>query len=250
MSAPTIDTTPSRSVQPPTRPRRGTRAVARLAGASYLLMFALAILANFLVLEGLVVDGDAAATTRNIAEAPAVLAAGISAFLVILALDVVLAWALYVVFSPAGRRTALAMAWFRVGYSLGLGIALAFLVQALVTATAGPPGDGTRAAATMAAVEAFQRTWLVALVLFGAHLILLGLLVARCAFAPRALGFLLAFAGAAYIADTAAHFTLPDYASVAGLFVALVALPSMIGEGWLGFWLLLTRRLDERTSGE
>jgi hypothetical protein len=39
---------------------------------------------------------------------------------------------------------------------------------------------------------------------------------------------------------------LTDYEAVAGLFLVGVALPSMIGEGWLGFWLLLTKKLEDR----
>jgi hypothetical protein len=35
-----------------------------------------------------------------------------------------------------------------------------------------------------------------------------------------------------------------DYEAVAGVFLVVVALPSMIGEGWLGFWLLLTKKLE------
>lgn len=30
--------------------------------------------------------------------------------------------------------------------------------------------------------------------------------------------------------------------AVAIVFLAIVAVPSMVGEGWLGLWLLLTRR--------
>jgi hypothetical protein len=30
---------------------------------------------------------------------------------------------------------------------------------------------------------------------------------------------------------------------VSGLFLVLVAVPSMVGEGWLGVWLLTTRRI-------
>ena len=42
--------------------RRSRRTAARIAGISYVALFALAIFANFFVREGLVVGGDAAAT--------------------------------------------------------------------------------------------------------------------------------------------------------------------------------------------
>jgi Domain of unknown function (DUF4386) len=224
------------------RPRR----IARIAGASYLLMFALAILANVLVLDGLVAAGDPAATTANIASSPGLLRTGILAFLLIVLLDITLAWALQVVFRSVDRELSLVMAWFRLGYSVMLAVALVFLVQALTVATATVASADTAAEQTMHAIDAFKTTWLLGLCLFGVHLVLLGALVARSRFAPRVLGYILAFAGLAYVADTVAQLAVPGYSAVSGLFLALVAVPSMLGEGWLGIWLLTTRRLPAR----
>jgi hypothetical protein len=50
---------------------------------------------------------------------------------------------------------------------------------------------------------------------------------------------LLAVAGAAYILDTVAHLVLADYQSLAGVFLAIVAVPSILGELGLAGWLLL-----------
>lgn len=217
--------------------------IARIAGASYLLMFVLAIVANFLVLQGLVVEGDPTATTANIAGSPDLMRTGILAFLLIVLLDVTLAWALQVVFRSVNRELSIVMAWFRLAYSVVLGIALAFMVQALALATTAASSVDARAAQTMGAIDAFQTTWQLGLCLFGVHLVLLGVLVARARFAPRALGYILAIAGGAYIADTVAHLALSDYSTVSAVFLVLVAVPSMVGEGWLGIWLLTTRRL-------
>jgi hypothetical protein len=46
-------------------------------------------------------------------------------------------------------------------------------------------------------------------------------------------------AGAAYIIDTLARAVLSDYADVENLFLAIVAIPSVIGELWFTLWLLL-----------
>ncbi len=219
------------------------RGIARIAGASYLGMFVLAIVANFVVLEGLVVEGDALATTANIADSPALMRAGILAFLLIVLLDITLAWALQVVFRSVHRDLSIVMAWFRLGYSVMLGAAVVFLVEALSSATTAPSSGDAPALRTMRAIDAFQTTWMLGLCLFGVHLVLLGVLVARSRFASRVLGYLLAFAGLAYAADTVAHLGLADYSTVSGLFLVLVAVPSMVAEGWLGIWLLTTRRL-------
>lgn len=226
------------------------RRVARIAGASYLSLFVLAIVANFVVLEGLVVEGDPLVTTANIADSPGLMRAGILAFLLIVLLDITLAWALQVVFRSVNRYLSIVMAWFRVAYAVMLGVAVVFLVRALfsATATAAPSSVDAPAAQTMQAIDAFQTTWMLGLCLFGVHLVLLGVLVAMSGFAPRVLGCILAFAGVAYVADTVAHLALPDYSAVSGLFLVLVAVPSMVAEGWLGIWLLTTRRLRGRRS--
>ena len=50
---------------------------------------------------------------------------------------------------------------------------------------------------------------------------------------------LLVAAGAAYVLDTVAHLVLADYEASADLFLAIVALPSLIGEMSFAVWLLL-----------
>ena len=219
------------------------RRIARTAGVAYLSMFALAIIANVVVLEGLVVEGDPPATTAHIADSPGLMRAGILAFLLIVVLDLTLAWALQVLFRSVNRDLSVLMAWFRLAYSVMLGVGVAFLVQALSLATSAPSSVDAQALETLQAIDTFQTTWMLGLCLFGVHLVLLGVLVATSRFAPRVVGYILAFAGLAYAADTIAHLAVSDYSTVSGIFLVLVAVPSMVAEGWLGIWLLTTRRL-------
>ncbi len=76
----------------------------RIAGISYLAMFLLAIFANFVVLETMVVADDGPATLANISESLGMFRLGAVAFLAIALLDVVIAWALYVVFRRRQSR--------------------------------------------------------------------------------------------------------------------------------------------------
>ena len=231
----------------PAAPTTSPRRAARIAGVSYLLIFGLAILANFGVLNSLVVDGDASATAANIAENLGLFRLGTVAFLAVFILDVVVAWALHVVFRGTHRDLSLLTAWSRLTYTVLLGVALVFFVQVL--AMLGTPdyatavGAEATAAQVLLAVQSFDAAWLVGLAVFGVHLVLLGILALRSGLVPRVMAVLLMAAGAAYVLDTVAHIALPDYASVAGVMLALVAVPSMIGEGWLGLWLLATRRI-------
>ncbi len=217
------------------------RDAARTAGLAYAAIFVLAIFANFGVRMRLVDPEDARATVSGLAGNEVLVRAGIAAFVVVFLLDVAVAWGLFVVFRDAGRSRALLMAWFRLTYTAFLGVAVVFLVLALEMSTAGkawsPTGAG-REAGVMLALTAFEATWLVGLAAFGVHLVLVGRLVLTSDLAPRALGIVLAVAGAAYLADTLAHLLLPDYAAVADVMLVVVALPSVVGELAFTAWLL------------
>ncbi len=227
---------------PPFSPHRA----ARIAGVSYIMIYALAIFANFMVVEAMVVSDDAAATVANITESIGMFRFGLVAFLVVFLLDVVVAWALHVVFRKVNRDVSLVTAWFRLTYTMFLGAGLVYffeVVQMLGNA------DYIAALSTeqvhaevMVALGSFEATWLIGLAAFGIHLILLGRLALLSGWVPRLMVWLLMAAGVAYVVDTAAHGLLSDYESYASLFLAIVAVPSMIGEGWLGLWLLRTRR--------
>lgn len=248
MSTQTITRTPATPRTEQREVRFSPRRAARLAGVGYVLIFVLAIFANFVVREGLVESGNAAATVANITESIGLFRLGLVAFLAIFVLDVVIAWALHIVFRNVNRDLSLVTAWLRLVYTVLLGVALVFFFQVLqllsgadyVTAL----GSEQVNAQVMIALESFNATWLVGLAAFGLHLILLGVLIIRSGLASRWMAYLLMAAGGAYIVDTIANATLANYADLAPAFLLMVALPSVIGEGWLGLWLLLSRRIE------
>lgn len=224
---------------PETQPRQA----ALIAGVGYLVIFVLAIFANFFVRTGLVETGDAAATATNIMESEGLFRAGLVAFLIIFLVDVAVAWGLYILFRSTQRDLSLLTAWFRIVYTVFLGVALIFFFVVLqLLGDAGPLAAFDPAqleAQALLSLDAFNYTWLIGLAAFGVHLILLGWLALASGVVPRLLGFVLMLAGAAYIVDTVAHGVLANYADVETLFLAIVAIPSVIGELWLAIWLLL-----------
>ena len=218
------------------------RSAARIAGAGYLLIFVLAIFANYVVREGLVVPDDAAATAANITDSIGLFRAGLVAFLIVFVLDVIIAWALHLVFREVNADVSLVAAWMRLVYTAFLGVALVFFFE-VVQLLGGTEyittlGSDQVAAQAMLAIESFDSTWLVGLAAFGVHLGLIWYLIVRSGLASTVLGWLLIAAGTAYIADTVAHALLADYAAVESILLVAVAVPSIIGEGWFGLWLL------------
>jgi hypothetical protein len=218
------------------------RRAAIIAGIGYAAIFILAIFANFFVKEGLVVADDAAATFANIAESETLFRAGILAFLIIFLIEVVVAWALHMLFRTVNRQVSLLAAWFRIAFTVLLGVAVVFLFAAVQlvgeasSLSAFSQGQLEMQATLM--IDAFNTAWMIGLAAFGLHLILIGSMTLNARMASRVLGILLAVAGGAYVVDTFAQMLMTNYADYADVFLALVAVPSMVGEFAFMAWLL------------
>jgi hypothetical protein len=213
------------------------RQAALTAGVSYVFLSALALFANFLVLERLTVAGDPAATAHNIAGSELLFRGGVAAFTVVFIADAVVAWGLYVFLRPTSRELSLLTAWLRLIYAAVAGAALVNLLMAArsaddtVTATV---ADGQRDATVMGFLDAYTYGWSIALVCFGCHLVLLGLMLVKADYVPSALGVLVAVAGAAYVVGKLASVVSPDHDDAFLVFIALVAIPGEFGlMGWL-----------------
>lgn len=217
------------------------RGAARLAGIGYAAIFVLAIFANFAVRMPLVDLEDPAGTLSDLAASESLVRSALASFVVVFALDVLVAWALYVLFRPAGRRRSLLAAWLRLTYTVFLGVGAVFMFLALQLATGAPYTEGIEPGllASLAALslDAFDYAWLVGLVAFGLHLVVLGGMIVRSRIAPRALGVVLAVAGTAYVMDTFARTMLADYAAYADVILGIVAVPSIAGELAFTVWL-------------
>ncbi len=202
-------------------PTTHTARAARAAGIGYVAMFILAIGANFGVRNQIVVADDPGATLANISQHEGAFRLGLAAFAIIAVLDMIIAWALYVYLRDLAPHRSLLAAWLRLAYGAILAVAVGFMYLALVLAT--NPGRfegldlGQRESLAALAMDGFDIVWLLGLVVFGLHLIAVGSILVTTRVAPRALGTVLAFAGAAYVVDTFAHLLMPDYAAVADL---------------------------------
>jgi len=152
------------------------RTAVRVAGAGYVALFVLAIFANFVVKQGIVDPADAEATVAAIRAQEWLFRVGIAAFVLVFLIDVPVAWGLYVLFVPAGRARSLLAAWFRIVYTVFLGVGAVFMFLGLQIAT-GDFALGEQQAMLMLA--AFDVAWYVGLIAFGVHLMLLGDIIIR-----------------------------------------------------------------------
>jgi hypothetical protein len=200
------------------------RAVALIAGLSLLVMAVLAPFALFGVLGSIVVPGDATATVNNLVASEGLFRIGIAAFLIVIMLDLVVAWALYALLRAVHPTLAVLTAWLRLAFAAVFASALISLldVAQLVGGTGGPTLQGDQLEATvMASLASFDNGWIaIALSIFGLHLLGLGYLVARSAMFPmsRVLGVLVIISGLGYLIDSFGMILVPDYAWTIGMF--------------------------------
>lgn len=226
---------PTTAPSPSGVPGISRRTIALIAGVGLLIMAVLAPLANFGVLENLVVPGDAAATVGNIAADEGLFRLAIAALLVVTFLDIIVAWALYVLFKPVNESLAVLVGWVRLAAPAVFAMALANLV--VVANLVGTAASSTLQSEqfgmqVMASIASFDTGWKdMSLAIFGLHLLILGYLLFRSVDFPRFLGVLVVVAGAGYLADSFTRILLPDLGFVFSLF-------TFVGEALLIVWLL------------
>ena len=212
------------------------RRAALISGFGLLLMTLFSIFSEFVVRQGLVVPGDAVATFDNIKASEALFRAGIGGYLIIIVLDIVVAWSLYLFLRPADRNTSLLTAWFRLVYSVIFGISLYNLVAVLNLVRPAdlpiPFGSDELPARVMMSLNAFNDGWEVGFIFFGLHLALLGYLAFRSGYVPRIIAILLLLAGLGYLYDYLGKFMVSDFSFSVGLVTGW-------GELIFMFWLLI-----------
>ena len=197
------------------------RKVALIAALGLLGMAVLAPLALFGVLNNLVEPGNATATVSNIVESEGSFRLAIAAFLVVTFLDVLMAWALYVLLRPVNAPLAMLVGWLRLAAAAAFLPALAHLLD--VAQLLGGPAASTLPAAVveaqvMSSIASFHNGWDIELAVFGLHLLGVGVLVYKSVQFPRFLGVLVVIAGIGYLADTFTRILAPDFTFTFSLF--------------------------------
>ena len=200
------------------------RMAAIIAGTGLLLMAILSPIAYLNTFQSLVNFDDAALTAQNILHSIGAFRTAILLLFAVALLDVLVAWALYIVLMPVNKNIAALAAWLRVIYAGIFIFAISKLYVALQVITA----DGNQA---MIFLKAFQSIWDKGLILFGFHLLVLGYLVFKSGYVPKWLGAFLVLAAVGYIVDGVGKTLSPDY----NLNIAQF---TFVGEVLLIFWLL------------
>lgn len=210
-----------------------------IAGIGLLIMAIIAPIANFSIIQELIVYDDTSTTIDNIINSTGLFRTAIFLFLIVALLDIIIAWALYIFLKPINKYLSLLAAWLRVVYAAVLIMVLIYLINVLMLLD-GPvylSGLSTDQINThvMILLDVFNKGWEFGLILFGFHLLLLGYLFLKAGYMKWILGILLILAALGYLIDGIGKLLSTDYNLTISMF-------TFIGEVILIFWLLIKGR--------
>ena len=212
-----------------------TRKPALIAGISLMVMAIAAGLSFGYIHSSLVIPTDAEVTVNNLKESKALFRIEVFGWILILVCDIAVALALYFFFKNENRELSFFTAAARLVYSAILGFAIFFLVQILNLL--GGTADIT--GAVMSKLNAFKTAWSYGLIIFGIHLVLLGLLVLQSKLIHNFWGILLIFAGISYSFIHVSNFLFLDFETQIKAIEAILSLPMAVAEIGFAFWLII-----------
>lgn len=216
------------------------RVLARIGGALYLAIILLGLFCEAVVRNSIIVSGDAAATAANLKSLEWLWRLGIAAELVLLICAVPLTLIFFVLLRPVSRDLALLVVLFgmvtlsvEAATTLNLMAAL-FPLEKATYLTAFEPNQ--LAALASLSIKPFGYGFGFALILFGCECLVLGYLIIKSGYFPKAIGVLMQLAGLSYLINSFALILSP---ALAGQLFPAILLPALVGESSLCLWLLV-----------
>ena len=218
------------------------RKAALISGISLILMALAAAFSYGFVHGSLVVPGDISTTYTNITSSITLFKAEITGWVVILLLDIIVAWSLYIFLKPVNRELSLLAAWLRLIYTALLGIAILNLLFVLLLSNGADylsllKMDQLQANMALR-LEAFELIWSIGLIVFGVHLFIVGWIAFQSNKIPKIIAILLVLAAIGYIIIHLCM-TLLVQQSIITTLEFMFTVPMIVGELGFGLWLLV-----------
>jgi hypothetical protein len=216
------------------------RVLSRIGGLLYLIIFVGGLFGEAFIRNRLIVPSDPTATAANIRSLESLWRFGIAAEFFMLACTVSLALIFFVLLRPVSRD----LAWLAVFFNL-VSIALEAANEQQLLAALFPLGTAEylRAfepaqlyAMASLSLKSYGYGFGVSLIFFGCECLVLGYLIFRSGYLPKALGVLMEIAGLCYLTNSFALLLAPTFAD--RIFPAIL-IPAFIGEASLCLWLLV-----------
>ena len=213
---------------------------ARVGGVLYLIIIAAGIGGELFFRGSTIVSGDATATARHLMAAPTFWRAGIAGDLVMHMCDVGLMLVFFVLLRPVSRNLAMLAVLFNliqtsvlVANKLSLMQPLFLLGNAEYLKAFTPQ---QLEALSYVSLRTHDFGFAFGLIFFGMECLVVGYLIFRSGYFPKALGVLMQVAGVCYLTNSFSLILAPTLASRLSL---VILLPPFVAELSLALWLLV-----------
>ncbi|MBI3221024.1 MAG: DUF4386 domain-containing protein [Bacteroidetes bacterium] len=213
---------------------------ARAGGAAYLIIIIAGACGELLIRNPIIVSGDAMATHTNLAASQGIWRIGIAGDLLMHLMDLVVLMAYYYLLRPVNKNLAQLAIFFGliqtavlVANKMNLVVPLFFAkdsayLQAFTKEQI--------AALSYLSIKAHNYGFGVGLLFFGGECLIDGYLIYRSGYLPRALGVMIALAGAGYLINS---FTLILAPSLTEYTFPILMGPIFIAETSMALWLMI-----------
>lgn len=210
---------------------------ARITGGLLLVMAVCAMFAEMGVRSALVVPGDASATAANLVASPGLFRLGFAGYLAAFLCDVPVAVLFYALLRPVNQTVALVAMAFRLVYTAIVGACLLHYFGAMVFLgggdylTAFQPNQ--LQALALYCLNMYDHGFSMALVFFGIHLALLGMLLYQSKQLPGVFAVLVALGGFAYLINGFSFFLAPVFHAQVSPLLGMLAMSELLLALWL-----------------
>ena len=213
---------------------------ARIGGGLYLIIIVIGLFGEAFVRDRLIVSGDAAATAANIMSHESLWRFHIAAELLLLICAVSLLLILVVLLRPVSRDLILLAAFFNLAaIVIEAGITLHLLEALFPLGNAGYlkafAPEQLYALASLS-LKSHGYGFGVSLLFFGCFCVIVGYLIFKSGYLPKAIGVLMQIAGFCYLTNSFALILSP---AVANRLFPAILVPAFVGEASLCLWLLI-----------
>ena len=202
-----------------------------LTGYSIVLMALVAGFVYGFVHSTIYQAGDSALTAGLLLENITLYKCGIVSWLVIIVLDIVVSIGLYVIYKDQLKKLATLSSVLRILYTLILGIAVAQLILLLIHNN-GLSND-------LLYFESFEKIWSLGLIIFGLHLLALGIVCLKSDFTPKFFSYFLVLGGLCYLLVQNLKSFLPHLNETSVTIESILTAPMALSELSFAIWLII-----------
>jgi hypothetical protein len=218
------------------------RTLAKLTGYSLVLMALIAGFSLGFAYTKFIDPSQLEFAQRNLTENIQLYKFMLLGIVVVLLLEILVAWTIYLYFKNENQTLALLSCIFRIMYVFLFGIATYYLASNL--------GQLKNNTLIVKNYRMFQTIWSIGLIVFGIHLIMVGVLMKWYKLVPTILWYLTIIAGASYILVNILKTPSLQLAELSNTLNTILALPMALGELGFAIWLIVKggKRLLEKET--